>query len=104
MLGARPRDISPDKDGCVGSGSGGMTVGPDPKRLHPHFRPKRYGGLSALPLFVLSEAELVPALRYAPDGGDRESGHGVVEAVRLMLVAAYQEALAATAHAWRPAE
>lgn len=66
MLGARPRDLSPDADGCLSPGRGGITVGPDPARLHLHFRPKRFGGLSTLPLFSISEAKLISELRYAP--------------------------------------
>lgn len=81
-----------------------MSVGPDPVRLHPHFRPKRFGGLRGLPLFAIDEAELGEQLQYGPDGGDRTSDHGVVEAAARMPVPAYQAALAATAPAWRAVE
>jgi uncharacterized protein (DUF952 family) len=81
-----------------------MTVGPDPARLHPHFRPIAYGGDSDLPLFAIEESQLGDQLRYAPDSGDRSRAHGVCEAASLMLVAEYQAALWATAPDWRRAD
>ncbi len=104
MLGARPRDLNPDPQGNVGPGGGGISVGPDPTRLRPQFRPVRFeGGLSKLPLFAIDEPRLAPDLRYQPDGGDRASDHGVIEAAAQMAVAAYQAAIAATEPNWRPA-
>jgi hypothetical protein len=104
MLGARPRDLHPDPQGNVGRGRGGISVGPDPARLRPQFRPVRFeGGLSKLPLFAIAEPRLAPHLRYEPDGGNRASDHGVIEAAGQTTVAAYQAAIAATAPDWRPA-
>jgi hypothetical protein len=104
MLGARPRDLHPDAEDNVGRGRGGVSVGPDPSRLRPQFRPVRFaGGLSQLPLFAIDEPHLAPDLRYEPDGGDRASDHGVIEAAAQMSVATYQAAVAATQPDWRPA-
>ena len=86
----------------MGPGKGGLSVGPDPARLRPQFRPVRFeGGLSKLPLFAIDEPRLAPDLRYEPDGGNRASDHGVIEAAAQVSVAAYQAAVAATRPDWR---
>jgi hypothetical protein len=104
MLGARPRDLKPDEQGYVGPGRGGVSVAPDPTRLRAEFRPIRYpGGLSKLPLFAIDEPRLGEPLQYHPDGEDRRSDHGVIEAAGRMFVDEYQAAIAATEPSWRPA-
>jgi hypothetical protein len=101
MLGARvPTDIAPDDQGTVSPETGGLSVTPDdPAFLPVHLRPKALGGQGKLPVFKIPVAALGALLAYRPDpkGPDR---HGFIEPLRVMLLDAYQAALAATAPSW----
>lgn len=101
MLGARvPLDITPDEQGKVLPESGGMSVTPDdPAFLPVHLRPKALGGQGKLPVFRVQVAALGALLTYRPDPRTPDR-HGFVEPVRVMLLDAYQAALAATAPSW----
>ena len=91
-------DVTPI-DGRVGPGKGGMSVTPNPATLHPHFRPVALGGRGKLPLFRTVVRAFGGDLRYAPDVRTPPR-HGLVEPSRVMLIAAYQAALAATRDSW----
>jgi hypothetical protein len=95
-----PVDIVPDERGQVRPESGGMSVTPDDPALLPvHLRPKTLGGQGKLPVFRIHVAALGALLAYRADP-TRPDRHGFVEPIRVMLLDAYQAALAATPPRW----
>ena len=114
MLGPRvpphPRaDVHPDPSGAVGPIGEGLSVAPSlavlpqvlvPKRL----RDKRPGacGKNALQVFRLGEKSFArgtvgDALELVPTSSD----HGIVQPIRAMPLAEYQEHIAATQALWQ---
>ena len=101
LLGVRPGiDITPDQNGLVVAGIGGLSVTPDdPARLPLHVRPPRLGGKGNLPVFEISREHLGDVVAYRADP-ERPSKHGFVEPTRPMPLDRYQTALAATRQSW----
>ncbi len=102
-LGARsPDDITPDLEGKVHPGTGGMSITPgDPLLLPPHRRPSHLaGGYGKDPAWEIREEQLGSDLLLRLD--PREPGeHGFVEPSSVVLLDAYQQALCSTAPGWR---
>lgn len=87
----------------VQPGTGGVSVSPDdPRNLPRHRRPPEFGGTGKDPVWVISDAELGPRLRYRPD--PEVWGHGFVEPAHGMTLADYQAAVAETQCRWRSAD
>jgi hypothetical protein len=101
-LGVRPgRDVQAiNPADTVSPGAGGMSVSPDDPFHLPYIRrPPEFGGTGRDPVWELADSDLGPDLMYRPDPG--KLGHGFVEPVRVVALADYQAALAATQARWR---
>lgn len=104
-------DISPNADGVVGPGGGGMSVAPSWRQLPTHRIPARLKdkvpeatGSNQCHCWRMGEGLFLPGemsadLRLLPDPGVSPR-HGVVEPARDMQVPNYQGALAATREQW----
>ena len=106
MLGVRvppsdPADVSPDADGRVIPGTGGMSVvADDPRHLPLHLRPERLRGRLLRERGDVFEADsdsIVAPLEIRPDGPP----HHLVEPWSPMPVTEFQAALHATRRRWR---
>src|SRR5688572_7304120 len=87
-LGVRPGIDVPAVAGdeLVHPGTGGLSVSPDtPYNLPRHRRLPEFGGTGIDPVWVISDAELGPRLRYRPDPDDPR--HGFVEPPGTMTLA-----------------
>jgi hypothetical protein len=109
-------DISPDADGFVTPGRGGMSVSPSLDALPPHRVPRRLqkkyperfpdaSAPNGVHCWSMGEgpftAERVAGgLRLRPDP-DHPEGHGFVEPDDRMKTADYEAALGATRNQWR---
>ncbi len=111
-LGVRvPTDISPDAQGRVAPGTGGMSVVSAWRLLLPHLIPRRLrplvphaAGTNALVCWRMDDGTFVagplaPGLFFRPDPWDPHR-HGFVEPEREMDLGDYQAALAATVELW----
>jgi hypothetical protein len=103
-LGIRGLEQAPNEDVPVESpddiilpGTGGMSVAPtDPLNLDRRRRPAALGGTGKDPVWVIDEAALGSDIQFRQDT-DR---HGVVEPIRPMTRAEFEQALAATRRTW----
>jgi hypothetical protein len=97
---ARP-DIPVDPEGRVHPGTGGMSVSPyDARNLPDHRRPPELDdGEGPDPIWYLYIEELGETLSFRPD--PKKPTHGFVEPGDVMLLVAYEAALAGTRMTWR---
>jgi hypothetical protein len=94
-------DITPDRDGFVAPGTGGLSVTPDdPSLLPPHVRPAHLGGRGMLPVFGIETGKLTGALSYRPDPRHPRT-HGFLEPAQVEQINVYQTNLQTTAPDWR---
>lgn len=103
-------DISPDADGLVIPGQGGMSVSPSPRALPAHRVPKRLHHLVPAArgkdhhyVWRMGEGPFVPTplatgLRLRPDPGN--ASHGMVQPSERMGLVEDESALAATQDEW----
>lgn len=99
-LGVRvPDDVTPDAEGHVHPGRGGMSVAPDdPMMLSPHRRPRALLGTGTDPVFALLVARLPPALAARQD----TVRHALVEPAFPTPLDTFVDHLHATRIDWRP--
>jgi hypothetical protein len=91
-------DITPDENGLVHPGEGGMSASPDtPYNLDIRHRPPEYGGKGKDPVWCISECDLGPDLHYDP----YEPTHGFVEPSYTMPSENYQQAIIDTREKWK---
>jgi hypothetical protein len=113
---AQRDDISPDGDGFVNPGEGGMSVSPSVEALPPHGLPRRLrkkyperfseaSGPNGVHCWQMGAGEFIPErvadrlrLRLDPDDPER---HGLVEPDDRMKTEDYEAALAATRDQWQ---
>src|SRR5438067_5236480 len=101
-LGVRPGVDVPATaaDELVEPGTGGLSVSPSaPDNLPRHRRPSEFGGTGIDPVWVVSDAEIGPRLRYRPDPDN--SRHGFIEPADALPLIEYQRAIAGTQRHWR---
>ena len=101
-------DVTPDGEGRVAPNGGGMSVAPGfhqlpVERIPPRFRKLRPGArgndrdrIWRHGVGSFTSGAVAEALVLRPD----RPGHGLVEPVEVMLLARYEQALAATAEDW----
>jgi hypothetical protein len=99
MLGIRlGRDVVTDVNDNVHPETGGLSVAPDdPVRISRRLRPRSFGGEGTDPAWALDAALLPAPLTYRVDSPER---HGLIEPARIMKLAEYEAALAATRPLW----
>ena len=98
-LGVRLSEVTLTEDGFVIADGKGMSVAPhSPRNLHPHFLPKRLGGLlTKAHVFELTLASLPVDLVYR----QTSSKHGQIEPGLQMPHVKYQALLCSTKPDWR---
>ncbi|MGH3757396.1 DUF6531 domain-containing protein [Actinophytocola sp.] len=99
-LGARPgTDVTPDADGMVHPGGGGISIAPETaNNLPSHRRPPEFGGTGRDPVWSIDPDDLPEGLAYRRDSPT--SGHGVIEPSRTMTYEEYQSLIESTAGSW----
>lgn len=92
-------DVTPDEDGRVHPGAGGMSVtADDPARMPVARRPHWLGhGASEDPLFRLDASTVVAPLTVRLDAG----AHALIDPGAVMGLDGYERALAATRPGWQ---
>lgn len=103
-LGIRPGiDVPVSKpEEMIQPGQGGLSVSPDdPMNLPAFRRPPEFQGVGKDPVWMITEAELGPDLRYRPDPASAD--HCFIEPARAMTLGDCQLALARTRALWRKA-
>ncbi|MBI1835616.1 MAG: hypothetical protein HYR92_07720, partial [Burkholderiales bacterium] len=94
-------DITPDAQGIVRPGTGGMSVTPDdPMGLPLHRRPGSLGGTGKDHVYCIGTECLPDGLQYRPDPKN-PSGHGFIEPSRPMSFQEYQRLIQETLDRWR---
>ena len=93
-------DILIQEDGTVEPSTGGMSVAiDDPRHLPPHRRPPAHGGWGPDRVWRIEVDDLPSSLVFRPDPED-PLRHGFVEPMETMMLADYQDALAASRAMW----
>ena len=100
-LGIRPEhDLTPDENGFVHYGLGGLSVTPeDPMRLPRHRRPPEQGGTGLDPIWELDLSDLPPRLIFREDEANPQN-HGFIEPAESMHLYEYEEAIVDTRGTW----
>jgi hypothetical protein len=106
LLGVRvPADISPDAEGTVAPGTGGLSVAPDTLWNLPHHRrPRGLGRGSTGPLAdhvfaVDADRALPPDLAIRPDP-IAPMVHAFMEPAKTMALESFEDLIAATRAQW----
>ncbi len=102
-----PVDIAPDQEGMVRPApedrekGDGLSVARHYRFLPPNLVPTRLGGKARLPVevFQLQPSDVNEPLSFRPDKRNNPR-HAVIEPSALMLLAAFQDAICATALHW----
>jgi len=106
-LGVRvPEDITPDANGDVRPGTGGMSVAPSSMWDVPHFRrPRKMGRGASGPdnccVYAIEEGALTPHPLGVSLDPHSYRPHAFIEPCTTMQLAAYEDALTNTRNSWR---
>lgn len=91
-------DITPDLDGNVGPGMGGMSASNDPHELPIHRRPPTIGGTSKKPVWITGSLSEFRELLIRPDSN--KPSHLLVEPAHTMAFQQYRSHLSETRLRW----